>query len=104
MLLLTATLSLAASALASSNRKQQPHIALIVSDDLGWDDVGFRSHQIKTPIIDALAAGGRVLDHYYGAGAPPLLLLLLLLTGTMLDHCYGSHHTDLPPHQPSITP
>lgn len=42
-----------------------PHIVLIVTDDLGWDDVGFRSNQIKTPNIDSLAAGGRVLNHYY---------------------------------------
>ena len=34
-------------------------------DDLGWDDVGFRSHQIRTPNIDRLAGAGRVLDHYY---------------------------------------
>lgn len=33
---------------------QPPHIALIVSDDLGWDDVGFRSHQIRTPTIDQM--------------------------------------------------
>ena len=45
---------------------QPPNIALIVSDDLGWNDVGFRSHQIRTPNIDKLAAEGRVLEHYYG--------------------------------------
>ena len=28
-------------------------------------DVGFRSHEIRTPTIDGLAAKGRVLDQYY---------------------------------------
>ena len=42
-----------------------PHILLIVVDDLGWNDVGFRSHQIKTPYIDAMAKGGIVLNQYY---------------------------------------
>merc|ERR1719440_1326613 len=44
---------------------QHPHILLVVMDDLGWDDVGFRSHQIRTPNIDRLAAGGRILNQYY---------------------------------------
>ena len=53
------------ASLAAAETAGKPHIALIVSDDLGWDDVGFRSHQIRTPTIDKLAAEGRVLNHYY---------------------------------------
>ena len=35
----------------------RPHIWLNVMDDLGFDDVGFRSHQIKTPnIVSAIQA------------------------------------------------
>ena len=41
------------------------HVLFIVIDDLGFDDVGFRSHEIRTPTIDALAARGVVLDSYY---------------------------------------
>ena len=55
----------ALASLAAAEASGKPHIALIVSDDLGWDDVGFRSHQIRTPTIDKLAAEGRVLNHYY---------------------------------------
>ena len=44
---------------------QPPHILFIVIDDLGFDDVGFRSHQIRTPTIDKLARNGVVLDQYY---------------------------------------
>ena len=43
----------------------KPNVLFIVVDDLGWDDVGFRSGDINTPTIDALAAKGRVLDQYY---------------------------------------
>ncbi len=46
-------------------RTSKPNVLFIVVDDLGWDDVGFRSHQIETPTIDALAKTGRVLQSYY---------------------------------------
>ena len=44
---------------------QRPNIVVFVADDLGWSDVGFRSHQIRTPNIDTLAADGIVLNNYY---------------------------------------
>ena len=40
-------------------------ILFIVADDLGWDDVGFRSHQINTPNIDGFRHDGLMLNHYY---------------------------------------
>eukprot|EP00933_Yihiella_yeosuensis_P041593 TRINITY_DN35998_c0_g1_i1.p1 TRINITY_DN35998_c0_g1~~TRINITY_DN35998_c0_g1_i1.p1 ORF type:complete len:548 (-),score=87.59 TRINITY_DN35998_c0_g1_i1:132-1775(-) len=52
-------------AVASSENPRRPHIIFIVADDLGWNDVGFRSGQIKTPNIDGLARDGLVLDGYY---------------------------------------
>ena len=47
------------------NHKKKPNVLFVVVDDLGWDDVGFRSHEIETPTIDSLAANGRVLQSYY---------------------------------------
>jgi hypothetical protein len=45
---------------------QQPHIALILADDLGWNDVSFHGGgQIPTPHIDQLAARGMRLSNYY---------------------------------------
>lgn len=42
------------------------HIAFIVADDLGFNDVGFHgSTQIPTPAIDELASTGLVLDNYH---------------------------------------
>src|SRR5208283_5676400 len=44
----------------------KPNIVYIVSDDLGWKDVGFNGcTDIKTPNIDALAAGGAKLSQFY---------------------------------------
>ncbi len=38
---------------------------IIVADDLGWADVGFRGSKIETPSLDKLAAEGMVLDRFY---------------------------------------
>lgn len=60
MIYLVCTLALLALTQASRS-----HVVFIVIDDLGFDDVGFRSHEIKTPAIDKLANDGIVLDQYY---------------------------------------
>lgn len=44
----------------------RPNIVLIIADDLGGNDVGFNGgKEIKTPNLDALAAGGARLDAFY---------------------------------------
>jgi arylsulfatase A-like enzyme len=61
----------AASAGAQQNasgqtaKKQPPNIVYIISDDQGWKDVGYHGSDIKTPNIDALAAGGARLEQFY---------------------------------------
>jgi len=59
--LLSASLALTASA-----ADKKPNIVHIVADDLGWKDVGFNGcTDIKTPNMDALAAGGAKLTQFY---------------------------------------
>eukprot|EP00937_MAST-01D_sp_MAST-1D-sp2_P007256 g7256.t1 len=50
---------------AAATEPTRPHVLFVVIDDLGWDDVGFRSHQVRTPTVDAMAADGVVLNQYY---------------------------------------
>ncbi|MCB1230972.1 MAG: arylsulfatase, partial [Verrucomicrobiae bacterium] len=53
-----------ASAVAHS--ADRPNIVHIVADDLGWRDVGFNGcEDIKTPNLDALAAGGAKFTEFY---------------------------------------
>ena len=44
----------------------QPHILLIVADDLGWNDVTWHgSQQVPTPNLQSLADDGLILNNYY---------------------------------------
>jgi arylsulfatase len=53
----------ASSALAAD----RPNILLIVADDLGYSDVGCFGGEIRTPNLDALAAGGLRFTQFYNA-------------------------------------
>jgi arylsulfatase A-like enzyme len=50
---------------AAAGTPQKPNIVLIIADDLGWKDVGFHGSDIRTPNLDALAAGGARLEQFY---------------------------------------
>lgn len=43
----------------------RPNVIFILADDLGWDDIGYRTTQIKTPNIDYIYNNGVVLENYY---------------------------------------
>jgi hypothetical protein len=55
---LSLALSLAALTATTLATPPHPHVLFVLIDDLGWNDVGFRSHQIKTPTVDKLAGEG----------------------------------------------
>ena len=49
-------------------KPRRPHIILVMADDQGWGDVGYNGHpHLKTPNLDAAAASGLRLDHFYAA-------------------------------------
>jgi arylsulfatase len=46
----------------------RPNIILIMSDDMGYSDVGCYGGEIPTPNLDALAMGGLRYTHFYNTG------------------------------------
>lgn len=42
-----------------------PHIIFILTDDQGFNDVGYHSAELHTPTLDKLAAEGVRLENYY---------------------------------------
>jgi len=55
----------ALSAGAPAGAVERPNVVILLADDLGWADVGYRDGEIETPQIDRLAAEGVVLDRFY---------------------------------------
>lgn len=51
---------------AQTHSAKKPNIVIILADDLGNADLGYRGSKIRTPNIDALAKGGVRLESYYG--------------------------------------
>ena len=51
--------------LPASGAASRSSVLLVVVDDLGWRDVGFRGSGYNTPNIDALAREGTVLTGWY---------------------------------------
>ncbi len=51
--------------LADADAAPKPDIVLIVADDLGTADVGWRGGEIKTPNLDKLAMAGARLEQFY---------------------------------------
>ena len=42
-----------------------PNVIILLADDLGWADVGYRGSDIQTPNIDRLAKEGMRLERFY---------------------------------------
>ena len=46
-------------------RETPPNVLMVVSDNQGWMDVGYNGSEIRTPVLDRLAAAGVRLDQFY---------------------------------------
>ncbi|MHC4399978.1 MAG: sulfatase-like hydrolase/transferase, partial [Planctomycetota bacterium] len=46
----------------------RPNIVLIMSDDMGFSDIGCYGGEIQTPVLDRLAAGGVRFTQFYNTG------------------------------------
>jgi arylsulfatase A-like enzyme len=63
---------------ASSQPDSRPNILLIVADDLGYADLGCYGGDIRTPVIDKIAAEGQLFTQFHTAPscAPTRAMLL----------------------------
>lgn len=50
---------------AAPNPRRPPHIIFIMTDDLGFNDIGYHNPDMHTPTLDKLAADGVKLENYY---------------------------------------
>lgn len=49
----------------SGSAQSLPNIIICIADDLGWNDVGYHGSEIRTPVIDRMAAEGIEFNHFY---------------------------------------
>lgn len=75
---LVASLSIS---LATLNAADKPNVVMLLADDLGYQDIGCYDGPVKTPAIDALAAGGTRFQAFYSGCAVCSPSRATLLTG-----------------------
>ncbi len=68
-------------ATCQSARSAKPNVVILLADDLGYRDVGCYDGPVKTPAIDALAAGGIRFSDFYSGCAVCSPSRATLLTG-----------------------
>ena len=51
-----------------SKKDSRPNIILIMSDDMGFSDIGCYGSEIKTPVLDKLASKGLRFTQFYNTG------------------------------------
>lgn len=56
---------LSSQLLAQTNSKTKPNILVILTDDMGYSDIGAFGSEINTPNIDRLAKNGITYNHFY---------------------------------------
>ncbi len=61
-------LSACASAGGGPEAALRPNVVLILADDMGYSDLGCFGGEIRTPVLDGLAAGGLRFTQFYNTG------------------------------------
>lgn len=86
---------------ASACAEERPNIVLIMSDDMGFSDIGCYGSEIETPVLDGLASNGLRFTQFYNTGrcCPTRASLL---TG-LYPHQAGIGHMLKPTGHPGYT-
>jgi arylsulfatase len=53
---------------ALAQKSERPNIVIIMSDDMGYSDIGCYGSEIETPTLDRLATNGLRFTHFYNTG------------------------------------
>ena len=61
-------LALCLVATCALTAQDRPNIILIMSDDMGYSDIGCYGGEIQTPVLDGLAEGGLRFTQFYNTG------------------------------------
>src|ERR1700756_5009077 len=86
--ILTCATAAAAQALLPAQTTRRPNVVLFLADDLGCHDLGaWGATDLKTPNIDALAAGGTRFTNWYAAAPVCAPSRASLLTGRYPIRC-----------------
>lgn len=64
-----------------SHAAERPNVVILLSDDLGWQDLRCYGGPVKTPALDRLAGGGVRFTHFYAGAAVCSPSRATLLTG-----------------------
>jgi len=59
---------ISATSLSSAPAPARPNFVVIMTDDMGFSDIGCYGGEIRTPNIDKLAAGGLKFSQFYNCG------------------------------------
>ena len=60
--------ALVAGTFVGTAAESRPNIILIMSDDMGYSDIGCYGGEIQTPVLDGLAANGLRFTQFYNTG------------------------------------
>jgi arylsulfatase A-like enzyme len=78
----------------------KPNLIFILSDDLGYGDLGcFGSEHIKTPHIDRMAEQGMKLTDFYAGSTVCAPSRCVLMTGLHTGHCWTRGNANNAPKQ-----
>ncbi|MBX3103236.1 MAG: sulfatase-like hydrolase/transferase [Bacteroidetes bacterium] len=71
---------------AAAELPNRPHIILVMADDMGWGQTGYRGHPVlKTPHLDEMAAAGLRFERFYAGSAVCSPTRASVLTGRSPD-------------------